>query len=89
MQGGTERILRQVWTSVIEDSNSLNTVLVFANKASDDEMAAFHRIFGADATPDGLIIRFLSGTGIPDETTWARLTDEGQLQELPDSEDEI
>lgn len=89
MKGGMENILRMIWTAVIEDFRSLQPFLTFvtSNDVSEDEMAAFHRLFGTDSSPEGLFIRFLSGTGIPDENKWAEITREGLLQDIPSRED--
>ena len=49
MDGGMERILRMIWTAVIEDFNSLQPFLTFvtSNEVSEDEMIAFHGLFSA------------------------------------------
>lgn len=89
MRGGTGRVLRAIWTNIIEDFKSLEPLLAFAtsNNISPDEFDMFHQLFGSDVTPESLVVRFLSGSGIPDEAKWADLTGDGQLQDMPSREE--
>lgn len=83
MQGGCRRLLRMIWTGIIENIGCLEPALVFSNRSSASDMESFRLYFGTDATPEGLFKDFLSGVGIPSEETWDSYVTLGLLQNIP------